>query len=113
LRYWPLRVGYQSLIINCLKPLAAGQDVAIFCKQTQAKFGDIFIGGYKALPTNRFYTFGQVWEALMIIDYSFLHNSKRCQVRQLKLTAIPSHNLPVGTHNKTVSVDKLLIGNAS
>jgi hypothetical protein len=36
---------------------------------TQAKFGDIFIGGYKALSTNRFYTFGQVWEALMIIDY--------------------------------------------
>jgi hypothetical protein len=35
LLYWPLRVGYQSLIINCLKPLAAGQDVAIFCKQTQ------------------------------------------------------------------------------
>ncbi|KAJ3617023.1 hypothetical protein MTP99_011280 [Tenebrio molitor] len=34
--------------------------------------------------------------------WCFLHNSKRCQVRQLKLTAIPSHNLPVGTHNKTV-----------
>jgi hypothetical protein len=71
LLYWPLRVGYQSLIINCLKPLAAGQDVAIFCKQTQgqAKFGDIFNGGYKALSTNRFYTFGQVWEALMIIAF--------------------------------------------
>jgi hypothetical protein len=36
---------------------------------TQAKFGDIFIGGYKALSTNRFYTFGQVWEAVMIIDF--------------------------------------------
>jgi hypothetical protein len=72
LLYWPLRVGYQSLIINCLKPLAAGQDVAIFCKhqtQGQAKFGDIFMGGYKALSTNRFYTFGQVWEALMIIAF--------------------------------------------
>jgi hypothetical protein len=36
---------------------------------TQAKFGGIFIGGYKALSTNRFYTFGQVWEVLMIIAF--------------------------------------------
>jgi hypothetical protein len=36
---------------------------------TQGKFGDIFIGGYKARSTNRFYTFGQVWEALMIIAF--------------------------------------------
>jgi hypothetical protein len=72
LLYWPLRVGYQSLILNCLKPLAAGQDVAIFLQAdsgTQAKFGDIFIEGYKALSTNRFYTFGQVCEALMIIAF--------------------------------------------
>jgi hypothetical protein len=25
----------RALIMNCLKPLAAGQDVAIFCEQTQ------------------------------------------------------------------------------
>jgi hypothetical protein len=38
---------------------------------TQAKFGGIFIGGYKALSTtNPFYTFGQVCEALMIIAFS-------------------------------------------
>jgi hypothetical protein len=62
----------RALIMNCLKPLAAGQDVAIFLRAdsgTQAKFGDIFIGSYKALSTNRFYTFGQVCEALMIIAF--------------------------------------------
>jgi hypothetical protein len=61
-----VKADARALIINCLKPVAAGQDVAIFCEQTQAKFGDIFMGGYKALSTNRFYTFGQVCEALML-----------------------------------------------
>ncbi|XP_068918140.1 coiled-coil domain-containing protein 93 isoform X3 [Tenebrio molitor] len=73
---------------------------------TRAKFGDIFIEGYKALSTNRFYTFGQVCEALMII--AFYTTAKGVKETKHKKPVIKS-NKEVSKLSKELSADVKLL----